>query len=130
MKLPIAVLAGVVMLFAGATLERSVDPDAAIAGLDPAFGCITDSDCRSSLRLVGGPRKSHRAKATIAGISDGNGRRRLASDRMILTIISPNVDGVLDRAEIRFMLTVTATVKLVITRTATRARVVDVQIRH
>jgi hypothetical protein len=130
MKLPIAVLAGVVMLLAGATLEPGVDPDAGIAGLDPAFGCITDSDCRSSLRLVGWPRKSHRAQATIEGISAGNGGRRLAGDRRLLTTISPNDDGVRDRAEIRFRLTRTATVKLLITRTATRARVVDVQTRH
>jgi hypothetical protein len=132
MKTPVLALACLMTILAIATggpTPRSYTA-AEPAGVDPTVSCVTDGECRASLRLVGWPRKGHGAIASIEQLSVGNGGRPFHGDRRLLTTITPNRDGLRDRAVIRFRLTRPATVKLVITRTATRARVVHVQTRR
>ena len=131
MKTKILPLAVAVMLLAGATVDDETQvPDTAASGADPALGCVTDSECRGTLRLVGWPHDGPSAIASIDRLSANNGGRRFAGDRRLLTTISPNGDRSRERAGIRFRLTAAATVKLLVTRTATRARIVAVQTRR
>src|SRR4029453_14599654 len=107
MKTKVLTLAVALALLAGAAVEREPTqvPDTAANGADPALGCVTDSECRGSLRLVGWPHDGPRAIASIDRLSANNGGRRFAGDRRLLTTISPNGDRSRERAGIRFRLT-------------------------
>ncbi len=131
MKTWIYGLAGVVAVASASTGAGTPTQRAAVAldGVDPAVNCISDNACETALELVRRPRPGSRAAARIVSMSAGNEGLRYAGDRPLLTTISPNGDGVRDRAAIRFRLTGDATVDFVVARTATRARVIHARTR-
>jgi len=101
------------------------------AGLDPeAVECLVEQECKLISGLLRRGRDERPAHASISAISVRSGTRPFAGDRRLLTTVSPNGDGVRDRAAIRLTLTRPATVRLVIARTERRARAVYTETRR
>jgi hypothetical protein len=66
------------------------------------------------------PNTANATGAAVTDISLTNGGHPYAGDNRLLTTITPNGDGVRDRATIRFRLNVSATVQFVIAKVPTR----------
>ena len=126
----LALVSVVAFVFLGVAAPPAIRAPAAPAGVDPRVECLSDTACELALDLVRRPPGGSRAAAAIVGMRATNEGRPYAGDRRLLTTISPNGDGVRDRAAIRFRLTADATVDFIVARTATRARVVHAQTRR
>lgn len=97
---------------------------AELEGRDAAAeDCLGEQRCRLVSDLLSA-RGGDAASSVIAVISVGNGGHPFRGDRRLLTTISPNGDGLRERATIRFRLSAPATVRLVVARTERRARAV------